>query len=65
MQPNLSVAQIDLSKDGAVKDGADVYTTSLASSQNLPDGSAVSYIRVGRGLQPIGLAYYHVAPAAE
>jgi len=65
MQPSLSVAKIDLSGAGSVLDGPDVYTTSLAGSQDLPDGSAVSYIRVGRGLQPIGLAYYHVSPDAS
>ena len=62
MLPALSVAQIDLSGAGAVRDGADNYTTSLAGSVDLPDGSPVAYIRVGRGLQPLGPAYFHVTP---
>ena len=61
-QSALSVGQVSLSGVGDVKDGADTYLTSLVHESGLSDGDPAAYIRVGRGLQPIGLAGYHVTP---
>jgi len=60
VQPALSVGLLTTSGVGAVEDGVDTYTTSLAEESGLPDGTPAAYIRVGRTLQPIGQAGFHV-----
>lgn len=63
MQPQLGVGALDLAGTGSVLDGADRYTTSLAQEADLPQGVPCAFVRVGRSLQPISFAGFHVAPA--
>ena len=62
MEPALSVGQISLTGDGSVLSGTDRYVTSLAQEANVPDSAPIAFVRVGRSLQPIGLAGFHVQP---
>ena len=59
--PALSVGTIDRDGAGAITDGLDTYTNSLALETEIPSGTPCSFIRVGRSLQPLGAAGFHVS----
>ncbi len=59
--PALAVGLVNTAGVGSVQDGNDTYSTSLAHEASLPDQTPCAYIRVGRGLQPVGFAGYHVS----
>ena len=61
MQPALSVGVINTSGDGTIQEGNDIYTSSLTFESSVPSDSPCSFIRVGRGLQPIGYAGFNVS----
>ena len=56
----VGIGQISLAGAASLVAGEDRWTTTLASDTQLPDGTPVVCVRVGRQEQPLDFAGFHV-----
>jgi hypothetical protein len=58
--PSLNVGIQSTAGVSSIEDGHDIYTTTTPQENQLPDGSPVVLVRVGRQYQPIGIYFGNI-----